>query len=133
MAWPGGLVEKRQASADARAAYAEEEDDADRRGRAGANRRGLVRQPPHAPMPGGVWRYISVGARGEQVGRGGGAIADAAAAAKAKAAAGSSGAGPSAPAISVASYTPFTSLANKVLKEFHKNSKPLPIETANKK
>ena len=31
------------------------------------------------------------------------------------------------------SYTPFTSLANKVLKEFHKNSKPLPIETANKK
>ena len=59
--------------------------------------------------------------------------ADAAAAAKAKAAAGSSGAGPSAPAISVASYTPFTSLANKVLKEFHKNSKPLPIETANKK
>ena len=32
-----------------------------------------------------------------------------------------------------ASYTPFTFLANKVLKEFHKNSKPLPIETANKK
>ena len=32
-----------------------------------------------------------------------------------------------------ASYTPFTSLANKVLKEFYKNSKPLPIETANKK
>ena len=31
------------------------------------------------------------------------------------------------------SYTPFTSLANKVLKEFYKNSKPLPIEIANKK
>ena len=31
------------------------------------------------------------------------------------------------------SYTPFASLANKVLKEFHKNSKPLPIEVANKK
>jgi hypothetical protein len=32
-----------------------------------------------------------------------------------------------------ASYTPYTSLANKVLKEFYKNSKPLPIEIANKK
>ena len=32
-----------------------------------------------------------------------------------------------------ASYVPFPSLANKVLKEFYKNSKPLPIETANKK
>ena len=32
-----------------------------------------------------------------------------------------------------ASYVPFPSLANKVLKEFYKNSKPLPIEVANKK
>ena len=35
--------------------------------------------------------------------------------------------------LTTASYVPFTSLANKVLKEFHKNSEPLPIETANKK
>jgi len=31
------------------------------------------------------------------------------------------------------SYVPFTSLANKVLKEFYNNSKPLPLETINKK